>query len=371
MRSLFAAAALAAGLLLHAVPHAAAGGATFDDTAKVLAGMQPSPQSPLAALTREPAWQRHARDFDGEWARLDARQLAKVRAFAARNLTEPRETLFYMFSGPDFLYANAFFPSATAYVLSGLERVGPIPDVARLGSKGLAGALGHLQASLRQMLSHSYFITAQMGSHLNRGHLTGTLPVLYVFLARSGKTIRDVSYVELEPDGTLKPYQDTGRGSMPRAVKITFAGADGKAQTLYYFSTNLANDGVAKSGFLEFCARLGTGDSFVKSASYLLHGGGFSRVRDFLLQHSAHILQDDTGVPVSFFKDHDWALQPYGSYTRPIPVFAGRYQSRLKTLFAKERPGTLDFGIGYKWRPNQSNLVIATRKPGKAAATDR
>jgi hypothetical protein len=40
------------------------------------------------------------------------------------------------------------------------------------------------------MLSHSYFITSQMGSHLSRGHLTGTLSVLYVFLARSGKTIQ-------------------------------------------------------------------------------------------------------------------------------------------------------------------------------------
>ncbi len=370
MRSLFAVAALAAGLLLQATPEArAADGATFDDTARFLAGMQPSAQSPLAALTREATWQRHAKDFDSEWARLDARQLAKVRAFATRNLTEPRPTLFYMFSGPDYLYANAFFPSASTYVLSGLERTGPIPDLMQLRGRALSGALGHLQVSLRQLLSHSYFITSQMGSHLNRGQLTGTLPLLYVFLARSDKSIKDVSYVQLEPDGTLKPYEDTGRASMPRAVKITFSGSDGKAQTLYYFSTNLANDGVRKSGFLKFCEQLGSGDSFVKSASYLLHGGGFSSVREFLLKNSTHILQDDTGIPVSHFKDDEWSLQPFGSYTRPIAVFSRNYQSRLKVLFAKGKSAPLDFGIGYKWRPNQSNLVLATRKPAKAATT--
>jgi hypothetical protein len=177
-----------------------------------------------------------------------------------------------------------------------------------------------------------------------------------------------VAYVELQPDGTLKPYQDAGPSNRPRAVKITFAGSDGKAQTLYYFSTNLANDGVAKSGFLKFCEQLGRGDSFVKSASYLLHSNGFAQVREFMLRNSAHILQDDTGIPVSFLKDEDWTLQPYGSYTRPIAVFAGRYQSKLKTMFDKNRAGPLDFGIGYKWRPNQSNLLLATRKPAKAAA---
>ena len=82
-------------------------------------------------------------------------------------------------------------------------------------------------------------------------------------------------------------------------VSDTFAGSDGADQTLYYFNTNLANPGVAASGFLRFCDKLGTGDSFIKSASYLLHGSGFSSVRDFVLASSMHVLQDDTGPPVT------------------------------------------------------------------------
>jgi hypothetical protein len=177
--------------------------------------------------------------------------------------------------------------------------------------------------------------------------------------------------MQLEPDGTLKPYESTGPGSVPRAVKITFSGDGGKDQTLYYFSTNLANDGVAKSGFLQFCDKLGTGDSFVKSASYLLHGSAFASVREFLLKHSAHILQDDTGIPLSHFRDEEWSLQPYGVYTRPIAVFSRNYQTRMKALFEKGKATPIDFGIGYKWRPNQSNLVVATKKPAKAAANSQ
>jgi hypothetical protein len=369
MRSLLAIAALLVGLLVNA-PHRAqaAEGASFDDTARFLAGMPPSPDSALAPLTREASWQQHAKHFDAAWAGLEGRQLVNVRAWTKKNMTAPRQTLFYMFSGPDFLYASAFFPNASTYVLSGLERTGPIPDVLKLRGNALSAVLGHLKVSLRQVLSHSYFITSEMGSHLSRGQLNGTLPVLYIFLARSGKTIRDVSYVQLEPDGTVKPFDASAPGATPRAVKILFSGSEGREQTLYYFSTNLANDGVAKSGFLKFCEKLGTGDSFVKSASYLLHGGGFSSVREFMLKHSTHILQDDTGVPVSHFREDAWSLQPFGRYTRPIAVFARNYQPRLKTLFDQGKPAALDFGIGYKWRLGQSNLMLATRKANQASA---
>lgn len=370
MRSLLTIAALTAGLLLGAPLQArAADGASFDDTARFLAGMPPSPTSPLAPLTREAVWQQHAKHFDASWGGLEGRQLSKVRAWTSQNMSVPQRTLFYMFSGPDFLYAGAFFPNASTYVLSGLERTGPIPDVMKLRGAALPAALGHLKVSLRQVLSHSYFITSEMGAHLARGQLNGTLPLLYVFLARSGKTIRDVSYVQLEPDGSLKPFDATAPKAIPRAVKIIFSSGNGPEQTLYYFSTNLANDGVAKSGFLKFCEQLGTGDSFVKSASYLLHSGGFSSVREFMLRHSVHILQDDTGIPVSHFKDDAWSLQPYGRYTRPIPVFARNYQSRLSALFDKAKPAALDFGIGYKWRQGQSNLMLATRKPRQTAAS--
>ncbi len=335
--------------------------ATANDTARFLAGLKPSEGSPLAALTTDPTWQAHAKFFDAQWLLLEHRQLSKVRAFQAKYLTEPQKTLFYMFSGPDFLYADAFFPKATTYVLSGLEPIGAIPDVLALRKGNLGQTLGHLKTSLRHIMGFSYFITLDMGKHLGQGQLRGTLPVLYVFLARAGKTVRDVRYMRLNPDGTASEMSETPT-DRPRAVKITFAGNDGTEQTLYYFSTNLANPGVAASGFLKFCEQLGTGDSFIKSASYLLHGSAFSSVRDFVLAKSVHVLQDDTGPPVTAFKADKWTLQPFGRYTMPISEFHDKYQRQLTTLFEKGNPPPFDFSVGYRWRPGQSNLMLATRK---------
>jgi hypothetical protein len=271
--------------------------------------------------------------------------------------------MLYMFSGPDFLYANAFFPKATTYVLSGLEPVGTVPDLTAMRGS-VAPTLHQLRASLSTILSYSFFKTHKMRSDLRVGRVNGTLPILYVFLARSGKTIREVTPVRLDDGGALQPDVDGVRGTATRGVKIVFAGSDGEARTLYYFSTNLANDGVKSSKFLKFCETLAPGDSLIKSASYLLHSGGFSTVRDFLLANSAVVIQDDSGIPFAYYDSLKWDLQPFGHYRGPIGIFARGYQSKYAVFFRNSRP--IDFGIGYRWRPHESNLLLAVKTSADA-----
>src|SRR5919197_4363376 len=196
MPRLMKGAAVVAGVILLAARAAfAADSASPNDTARFLAGMPPSTESPLDSLSREPSWQQHAKFFDSAWSRLDEQQLARVRAWSAGNLVERRPVMFYMFSGPDFLYADAFFPNASTYVFSGLGPVGRAPDVTKISRNSLPNVLAHLRSSLNNVLNYSYFITRDMRRKLGAGQLPGTLPILYVFLARSGKTIRDVSLV--------------------------------------------------------------------------------------------------------------------------------------------------------------------------------
>jgi hypothetical protein len=266
--------------------------------------------------------------------------------------------MFYMFGGPDFVHADAFFPHATTYVLSGLEPVGPQPLVSELPAPVLSGSMASLHQSLSHFLEFGYFITSQMGAQFKAGKFNGTLPVLYVFLARSGKTIRQVEFVTLDGNGAAVPVRGKRR---PTGVRISFAGRDGRPRTLYYFSTNLENAVVAKSRFLKFCASLGVGDSLVKSASYLLHLGNFSKVREFLLSRSAVIVQDDSGIPLKYFAAGNWRLRPFGRYVGPIPVFKRHYQPDLDRLFRSGRAQQVNFGIGYRWYYQHTNILVADR----------
>jgi hypothetical protein len=356
-------AAVAATMFLAAaIPAArAADTVTADNTARFLAGIPPSSDSPLAPLTKDPSWQRHARFFDAAFGQLEQRQLSKIRAWAETNLAAPRPTMFYMFSGPDFLYADAFYSKATTYVLSALEPVGSVPDLMRLPRGGAGSTLYNVERSLGSVLSFSFFITKLMKTDLHAGQVSGTLPILYVFLARSGKTIRDVSLIALDDKGAAYFDNENPGKNATRGVRIIFSGSDGQERTLYYFSTDLSNSGVKASGFLKFCQTLAPGNSLIKSASYLLHSGNFTTVRDFLLANSATIIQDDSGIPLGNYDPKKWRFFPFGRYAGPIGEFPGRYQPKYAELFRRSQP--MDFGIGYRWRSYESNLLLSVKLP--------
>jgi len=340
---------------------------TADDTARFLAGMMPSTDSSLIALTKDPAWQRHARFFDSAFTQLEQRQISKVRAWSEANVAAPKPTMFYMFSGPDFLYANAFYPKATTYVLSALEPPGSVPDLTKLSRGGVSAALSNVEHSLNSILSFSFFITKKMKTDLHEGQLNGAMPLLYVFLARSGMTIKNVSPVALDDKGTAFFANENVGSNTTRGVRIVFAGSDGVDKTLYYFSTDLSDSGVRSSGFLKFCATLAPGNSLIKSASYLMHFGSFSTVRDFLLLNSATVIQDDSGIPLSYYSAKKWRFFPFGRYAGPIDRFPGRYQPSYAELFRRAQP--MDFGIGYRWRSYESNLLLSVRLPDDGSVT--
>jgi hypothetical protein len=356
-----------ATLLVALLPARAAPSVTADDTARFLAGMMPSADSALMPLTRDPAWQHHAKIFDAAFAQLEQRQLSKIRAWSSANLAAPKPTMFYMFSGPDFLYADAFYSNASTYVLSALEPPGSVPDLTRMPRGGIGAALYNVEHSLGSILSFSFFITKKMKADLRAGQLEGTLPILYVFLARSGKTIRNVSPVALDDKGTAYFSGENPGPNATRGIRIVFAGSDGVEKTLYYFSTDLSNSGARSSGFLKFCATLAPGNSLIKSASYLLHSGNFTTVRDFILANSATIIQDDSGIPLTNYGARKWHFFPFGRYAGPITEFHGRYQESYAELFRRAQP--MDFGIGYRWRTHESNLLLSVRLPDDGSVT--
>ena len=355
-------AAVAAALILAATsPARAADAVTADDAARFLAGLQPSADSPLTPLTREAAWQHHAKFLDSAFAQLEQHQLSKVRAWADANLAAPRPTMFYMFSGPDFLYANAFYSKATTYVLSALEPPGAVPDLTRLPHGALEAALYNVEHSLGSILSFSFFITKKMKVDLHASEISGTLPILYVFLARSGKTIHSVTPVALDDKGAVYVGNQNPGSNATHGLRIAFSGKDGVERTLYYFSTDLSNPGVKASGFLKFCETLAPGNSLIKSASYLMHSGNFSTVRNFILNQSSTIIQDDSGIPLGYYNPKKWRFFPFGRYAGPIAEFQGKYQQQYAELFERAQP--MDFGIGYRWHTYESNLLLSVKLP--------
>src|SRR5437762_6166754 len=336
-----------------------------NDIARFLAGMPAPENSPLAPLTRDPAWQEHSAFFEKEFTKLNLRELGKLHAWEETyfpEATQPIPVAFYMFSGPDLLYVDQFFPKASVYVLCGKESMGPPPDPLRIAN--LSGALGNLENAMKSSLATTYFITKDMKIDLQQQNLNGVLPILYVFLARADKSITNVAFGSLNGGGAFQESAPGKKGGSIPGVRINYTdNQSGDSQTLYYFTTDISDGGIkATPGFLKFCQRLGVGSSLLNSSSYLMFENGFATIRNFILEHSNRIVQDDSGIPLAYFDPNRWRLRLFGVYLGPIELFKQHYQPRLQELFAQSNPPPIEFGFGYRWNWKEANLMVATRK---------
>jgi len=336
-----------------------------NDIARFLAGMPIPENSPLGPLTRDPAWQQHSAFFEEEFSKLNLRQLQKLHAWTVTNLPElaqPTPVAFYMFSGPDFLYVDQFFPHASVYILCGKESMGPPPDPFRIPN--LAGALGNLENAMKSSLNTTYFITKDMKVDLQQQNLNGVLPILYVFIVRADKSITNVTFGSLNSNGAFEEASPGRKGGSSPGVRIRYTdNPSGNSQTLYYFSTDISDGGIKSApGFLRFCQRLGIGSSLLKSSSYLMFEEGFTTIRNFILEHSNRIVQDDSGIPRRFFDDNKWNIRYFGDYLGPTPTFKQFFQTDLAKNYAETTHAPLGFGFGYEWQPNRSSLIVALRK---------
>ena len=344
------------------------------DVAAFLAGMPPSQQSPLHPLASQPAWQSFAADADKSWTNYHQSRTEVIQKWAATELDSVRQsspTVFYPFSGPDFLNAFTMFPTSQTYVLVGLEPVGSVPQRSTLEKPELYPAV---KASLWSVLSFSFFRTNDMAVDLKSVELDGALPLIMLFAARTDNQIISIRHVQLGPDAQLVSADTTVQAKpnlkIVPGAEIVLRAKNGQEKKVYYFSADL-NDwqlNASKGAILRYVESLGPLTTYVKAATYLMHKPYFSKVRNLILERSPYILQDDSGIAMKYFRPADWQLTYYGVYRRPINLFASHYQPELTASYndSLQRPRPLPFGTGYNWRQKDSNLLLAQRRKAPA-----
>ena len=350
------------------------GRASYTQYAALIAGIR-TPQGILAPFESRPVWTEFASSSDHNWEKYDRIQLAPMKKWAARELDKAvpsGTTVFYPFSGPDFISPYTLFPGAGTYILAALEPVGDIPDFQAMSREEFDSFFANLRKSLHDVLDINYFISSHMDTGMESKELNGVLPFLLFFMAREKARILDVEYWFMEPNGTIRQVPALSGGKPGPAdavpgVRIVFesAGSPGnKPQTLYYFRLNLYNSTFGRNRhFITFLKSFGPLVSFMKSAAYVMFDRQASMARQFVLDRSRYVLQEDSGIPFGYFDPSVWALQFYGTYSGPISAFKEDYQADLAAIYKTGRHiKPLPFGIGYHFQVDTANLVFATRK---------
>ena len=337
---------------------------TLDNTARFIAGLPQLSSNSLAALQKDKYWTDFQTSMDANWKKMNDTRLVKMAKWEqdvfSRSVNDSLG-LFYPFSGPDFLHANFLYPRTKEYVMAALEPIREVPSLEKLSEKDRDRFLDSLGRSLRDIFNKSYFITNHMQKDLSQ--IKGVLPLFYFFMERSGYELLQQKFInidslgqEVEVEGKkINHYGTPG-------VKLTIRNTETKKiKTVYYFSVSISNDGLKiRPGFVKFIKARAPFNTFVKSASYLMHDGKlFSNIRSLLLENTKTLFQDDTGIPYYFFeKKPEWHGQFFGEYVAPVEDFSrGLYQPLLDSAFRRGSE-PMPFSLGYHWSTRKQHYML-------------
>ncbi len=333
---------------------------SINDIARLFAGMDSTFGGGSTGNVRNSsAWAAHKLRMDHLWATHQSVHRAPLQNWASAEISDIKNAnaMFYPFSGPDFLFASALFPSAETYVMCGLEPAEPLPRMSGLSQSEVERGLAGLHNAVSTIMQSGYFITTEMRSTLQATRFRGVLPLMLAFMARTGYTVESVDTVRLDGTGNITLSGSSGNTGLMIRCRNGF----GSVKRVFYFRQDLSNGGVSAGGpFLTFVSRLGRVPAFLKSASYLMHDGGFSNIRDYLLRHSSAIVQDPSGVPYGDFVRSGWDLWLYGNHRGTLDIFSGCQQPDLTAAYSSGRYPVkpLNFGIGYLMNPQTTCLMV-------------
>lgn len=343
----------------------------YNATASVLAGMKATAGT-LSGYFDSIAWKENASSIDSSWKRLERNRLNKMRAWRDKelgNINKTDKTLFYPFSGPDFLTAYTFFPNVEKYVMIGLEPIGRLPEIAKMKGKDAESYVKNFKTSLADIFNKSYFITQYMGRDLQNQKVNGTLPILSFFIKRTGNDITDIKYVVKKGlDSIVEvPYDYKDKKNLPFGVHISIV-SNGQPKNVYYFRYDVSNGKFTDTTlFVKYLNKMEAPvATYVKSASYLLHNDFMSNMRKFILAKTDDVVEDDTGIPYRFFiEKNNWNTKVYGEYQRPVKDFKWLdRQKELQAVFDKDSLSIpkLPFHLGYHWSSNKDVIIVCQKK---------
>ena len=336
--------------------------------ANFFGGISSSTTDSLIPKEIKKQWEQFTKEMNTTYLRIDEKKKI-MNTWKNKNISISKGTLFYPFSGPDFLHANIFFPEFDTIIMIGLEPTGN--SKINITNYTTPDAFNKISRSLTTILNQSFFRTKSMAVDFKSENLNGTIPIFLHFISRNQFAIQSIKDVQLNSKGELIPIsKQVENSTYYQGIEYTLI-KNNKLKHLYFFSMNLMNTEYAGQPGLDKHEEVGNliknkniSSTYLKAASYLLHRNEFSILRNWILNNSKQIVQDDSGIPLKFIVDTTkWSTNYFGVYNKPIPLFYERYQQELFDVYHKN-PGkilSLPFGIGYKSQEGTSNMSISIK----------
>ena len=324
----------------------------------LLAGQQPVTGLP-PAIAQSPRWATFAKEVTANWALYSQKIADPMSRWALAELPVEPDTVFYPFSGPDFVTVHQLFPAAKRYVMMAMQNAERPLDLANIAPELLEPSLGVLTSAWQHFGDHGFYVTEYLERYLysTRANI-GASTFIVSFLSLQGFEIERVVPIQVAADGTLQELSpDTPRW---RSVRIE-ASKQGKLITVDYLKIDLSNEGLqAAPQNLTLINTLTPNPVLFKAASHLPQNVGFSMIVNQILERSPLIVQDETGIKyTNLLQSYRVAL--FGKFVAAHHAFSSYHVDLAKAFAQRDDTKPLDFRFGY-FKDGSYALMIASRK---------
>ena len=314
----------------------------------------------------------YAQNVNSKTKRIEGNRLMPLMEWNKSNLERNNiadsSFAFYPFSGGDFIHLNWLYPNADEYLLVAREDVGTVPKLLNKNTDFVTGYLNDIDYVLRDIYSKSYFITKNMSSDTKVDtQVNGMLPLILWAVSRTNHEVLSLNYKQIDENGIAIDVDSSH--TKPAAVEISIRHKTSKKiKKITYLSCDISDKGfkATPNNFVFLSNKIPSNcNSFVKSASYLLHYESFKQIRDFILNKSKFLVQDDTGIPFKYFNSEAWTGELFGTYVLPVKDFSENlFQNDLLGAYKGSMyKGPLTFSLGYHWGgQNRQNQMVFIKR---------
>lgn len=310
------------------------------------------------------------------WDRYMQRIGTPARAWAEQELPqEPGDTVFYPFSGPDFVTAHRLYPKASRFILVSRQWAKRPPSITAGPTRCLGTLLPRMQDAVALFSVRGFFKTVELNMRESvGGAFDGFTWMLVFFAAREGFDVLDATPMRIRSDGAdLEPHPGNPK------LDETWASVrfhlrhreDGRDVILDYVSVNLLDTLLDRHPEQRtLLANASRGRVVLKAASHLMQQQkGFTTIRTLLLDNARSIVQDETAIPYQMLQER-FQTRLYGGYVSenmafaaPQPLLEAAYRTRTDIQ-------PLPFKYGYR-KEVGSCLMVATPLESRVAGQPR
>lgn len=341
--------------------------AQLDDLARLLAGLPTNQYYKNIGDTF--FYNKYKFTVNNEWGKLDKQMIQSILPWQQANINHTlkgNKTCFYPYSGADFLYANLFFPDADNYILVGLEPPGSVNDPTTMSKDELSNYLYSNDNAMAVSHDKGFYRTLAMEVDFSKKYLNGTVHNILFYIVRLGYKVTGVDYFNLDSLTGVPQYTKAvyGEKNDKYGVRVKFTDDKGSDKAVYYLSYDISDTYIEKRpNLFKFIDGFGGHYLYLKAASYLPQHPRYTIIRDYMINSSSIVVQDDSGLPYKSFNNGNWEINLWGDYKSVLPVFKYYYQKDMREAYLN-LPGKkiLPFNIGYSVLQGATNLQYCIKK---------